>query len=88
MTTHIEHVVSRYRGKIKTWHVVNEPIDDTKGPLPGLRPTSGWKIWARITSTWRFAPRIAVDPAAELLICEYDVECTGRHRRRNGAKRS
>ena len=28
LTNHIEKVVSRYRGKIKTWHVVNEPIDD------------------------------------------------------------
>ena len=37
LTNHIEHVVSRYRGKIKTWHVVNEPIDDSKGAVPPLR---------------------------------------------------
>src|ERR1700685_1992617 len=38
MTEHIEKVVGRYRGKIKTWHVVNEPIDEANGDTPGLRP--------------------------------------------------
>jgi len=75
MTTHIERVVSRYRGKVKTWHVVNEPIDDTKGDVPGLRPN----IWLRnlgdryIDLAFRTAHE--VDPAAELVINEYDIEC-------------
>jgi endo-1,4-beta-xylanase len=75
LTTHIERVVSRYRGKIKTWHVVNEPIDDTKGAVPGLRPC----VWQQqlgekyIDLAFRTAHR--VDPSAELLLNEYDIEC-------------
>jgi endo-1,4-beta-xylanase len=74
LTTHIERVVSRYRGKIKTWHVVNEPIDDVKSGVPALRPT----VWlqhlgARYIDIALRAAR-AADPAAELLINEYDIE--------------
>jgi endo-1,4-beta-xylanase len=75
MTTHIQRVVSHYRGKIKTWHVVNEPIDDSKGALPGLRPN----VWlANLGDKYiDLAFRLAhdADPSAELLICDYDVEC-------------
>jgi endo-1,4-beta-xylanase len=75
LTTHIERVVGRYRGKIKTWHVVNEPIDDPKGVVPGLRPS----IWLRhlgeryIDLAFRLARQ--ADPSAELLVNEYDIEC-------------
>jgi endo-1,4-beta-xylanase len=67
--------VSRYRGKIKTWHVVNEPIDDAKSGAPGLRP-SVWlqHLGPRYIDIALRAAR-AADPAAELLINEYDVEC-------------
>ena len=78
MTTHIERVVSRYRGKIKTWHVVNEAIDDTKGELPGLRPN----VWLdNLGDTYidlAFRTAHEVDPAAELIINEYDVESVDR----------
>ncbi len=75
MTLHIERVMSRYRGKIKTWHVVNEPIDDPKTGVPGLRPN----IWLKnlgetyIDKAFRIAH--SVDPSAELLLNEYDIEC-------------
>jgi endo-1,4-beta-xylanase len=74
LTTHIERVVSRYRGKIKTWHVVNEAIDDTKGPVPGLRPN----VWLQqlgekyIDLAFRTARR--ADPSAELIINEFGIE--------------
>jgi endo-1,4-beta-xylanase len=77
VTNHIERVISRYRGKIKTWHVVNEPIDDTKGVVGALRPS----IWLQylgpkyIDMAFRLAHQ--VDPAAELVINEYDIECVG-----------
>jgi endo-1,4-beta-xylanase len=77
LTNHIEKVVARYRGKIKTWHVVNEPIDDAKGGVAGLRPS----VWltqlgpAYIDMAFRLAHR--VDPAAELVLNEYDIECVG-----------
>lgn len=77
LATHIEKVVSRYRGKIKTWHVVNEPIDDTRGVVGALRPS----IWLQylgpkyIDKAFRLAHQ--ADPSAELLINEYDIECAG-----------
>jgi endo-1,4-beta-xylanase len=75
MTVHIERVMSHYRGKIKTWHVVNEAIDDPKTGVPGLRPN----IWLKnlgetyIDKAFRIAHQ--ADPTAELLINEYDIEC-------------
>jgi endo-1,4-beta-xylanase len=77
LTFHIERVVSRYRGKIKTWHVVNEPIDEAKGKVAGLRPS----IWLQhfgdkyIDMAFRLAHQ--VDPSAELVLNEYDIECVG-----------
>jgi endo-1,4-beta-xylanase len=77
LTNHIEKVVSRYRGKIKTWHVVNEPIDDAKGGVAALRPS----VWLAqlgpkyIDMAFRLAHR--VDPSAELVLNEYDIECVG-----------
>jgi endo-1,4-beta-xylanase len=75
LTIHIEQVVSRYRGKIKTWHVVNEPIDDTKGEMPGLRPSVWLENLGEKYIDLAFRTAHAVDPAAELVINEYDVEC-------------
>jgi endo-1,4-beta-xylanase len=77
LTLHIEKVVGRYRGRIKTWQVVNEPIDDVKDGAAGLRPS----IWLQqlgpkyLDMAFRLAHQ--ADPAAELLINEYDVECVG-----------
>ena len=74
MALHIERVVTRYRGKIKTWHVVNEPIGDPTGDVAPLRPS----IWLRylgedyIEKAFRLAHQC--DPDAELLLNEYDVE--------------
>ena len=76
MTTHIERVVSRYRGRIKIWHVVNEPIDDDRGKV-GLRHS----IWLQylgpkyIDMAFRLAHQ--ADPAAELLLNENNIECVG-----------
>jgi endo-1,4-beta-xylanase len=75
LAVHIEQVVSRYRGKVRTWHVVNEPIAEVKdGEPPGLRP-SIWTQWLGdkyIETAFRLAHR--VDPAAELIISDYDIE--------------
>lgn len=77
LTTHIERVVSRYRGRIKTWHVVNEPIDDpVRSQGAGLRPS----LWLQnlgskyIDMAFRVAHQ--ADPSAELLLNEYGMEST------------
>lgn len=75
LVSHIEQVVSHYRGKVTTWHVVNEPIAEVKnGEPPGLRPNI-WMRWLGdkyIETALRIAHR--ADPAAELIINEYDIE--------------
>ena len=77
LTDHIETVVSRYKGVIPSWDVINEPLVDWAESAASLRPS----IWAR-----RLGPdylRIAletaaaVDPDAQLVINEYDVEFAG-----------
>jgi endo-1,4-beta-xylanase len=79
LAIHIERVVSRYRGKIKTWHVVNEAIEETKGKVAGLRPS----IWLRylgdryIDTAFRLAHQ--ADPSAELILNDYDIECVGEN---------
>jgi endo-1,4-beta-xylanase len=75
LTDHIEKVVGRYRGKIKSWHVVNEPIDEANGDAPGLRPS----VWLSnlgdryMDLAFKIAHR--VDPNCKLFINEYDLEC-------------
>lgn len=74
LTEHIETVVTRYRGRISSWDVVNEPIpDDPRGPRP-RRPC----VWSTYLGE-RYIPlafRLAAkaDPDAQLVLNEYDVE--------------
>ena len=77
LTDHIETVVSRYKGAIPSWDVINEPLVDWPESAASLRPS----IWAR-----RLGPdylRIALETAAavdsetRLVINEYDIEFEG-----------
>ena len=74
LSRHIERVVTRYRGAIWSWDVVNEPlVDDPSGP-DDLRPS----IWRRqlgadyIALALRLAH--AADPNAQLVVNEYYIE--------------
>jgi endo-1,4-beta-xylanase len=68
---HIQTVVSRYRGRVAAWDVVNEPIADTGGQLRK-------SLWLNtlgpgyITDALRWAHE--ADPAAKLYINDYGVE--------------
>jgi endo-1,4-beta-xylanase len=75
MTSHIEKVMTHYRGKIGTWHVVNEPIDDPKIGVPGLRRNIWLKNLGDKYIDIAFRAAHAVDPSAELIINDYDIEC-------------
>jgi endo-1,4-beta-xylanase len=77
LVDHIETVVSRYRGAIPSWDVINEPLVDWPENASSLRPS----IWAR-----RIGPdylrlaletTAAVDPEARLVLNEYDIEFAG-----------
>jgi endo-1,4-beta-xylanase len=74
---HIETVVSRYRGDIPSWDVINEPLVDWPEDANSLRPS----IWTKqlgadyIPIALRTTAR--VDPATRLVLNEYDVEYHG-----------
>jgi endo-1,4-beta-xylanase len=77
LVDHIETVVSRYRGAIPSWDVINEPLADWPENASSLRPS----IWAK-----RIGPdylplaletAAAVDPDARLVLNEYDIEYAG-----------
>lgn len=77
LVSHIETVVSRYRGVVPSWDVVNEPLDDWPKDAAALRPS----IWTRrlgpdyLPIALRAAAR--ADPAAQLVLNEYDIEFRG-----------
>ena len=66
MRTHIFTVVEKYKGQVKEWDVVNEPIDDSGS---GLRNSP----WLRaigedyIKLAYQFAHE--ADPDAKLVLC-------------------
>ena len=74
---HIETVVSRYRGDIPSWDVVNEPLTDWPEDANSLRPS----IWTRqlgpdyIPIALKATAR--VDPGTRLVLNEYDIEYKG-----------
>jgi endo-1,4-beta-xylanase len=77
LVDHIDTVVSRYRGAIPSWDVVNEPLVDWPQDEFSLRPS----IWTRqigpdyLSVALRAAA--AADPDAQLVLNEYDVEFEG-----------
>jgi endo-1,4-beta-xylanase len=77
LTDHIGTVVSRYRGAIPSWDVINEPLVDWPESAASLRPS----IWARRLGAdylkLALETAAAADPDAKLVINEYDVEFTG-----------
>jgi endo-1,4-beta-xylanase len=74
---HIETVVSRYRGAIPSWDVVNEPLVDRPDSAASLRPS----VWTRFLGP-DYLPialraTAAADPDARLVLNEYDIEFKG-----------
>lgn len=77
LTDHIETVVSRYKGAIPSWDVINEPLVDWPESAASLRPS----IWARQLGAdylkIALETTAAVDADARLVLNEYDVEFSG-----------
>ncbi|WP_375412292.1 endo-1,4-beta-xylanase [uncultured Bradyrhizobium sp.] len=77
LVDHIKTVVSRYRGVIPSWDVVNEPLVDFPESAASLRPS----VWTRQLGpdylSIALRTTAAVDPAARLVLNEYDVEFKG-----------
>jgi endo-1,4-beta-xylanase len=81
MKTHIQTEVGRYKGKIKSWDVVNEVIRDGGGKPGG--PYLRISNWQRIIGddfieqAFRFAHE--ADPDAELQYNDYNIETGRKH---------
>jgi len=78
MRDHIHKVVGRYKGRIKSWDVVNEALNEDGS----LRKTPWFRIIGEdyIAKAFEFAHE--ADPAAELRYNDYSIE---NERKRTGA---
>jgi endo-1,4-beta-xylanase len=74
MLRHIAAVAGRYRGRMRIWDVVNEPVEPAHGRTDGLRGAIfAEKVGAHYLDLAFHAAR-AADPTARLLLNEYGVE--------------
>jgi endo-1,4-beta-xylanase len=77
LVDHIETVVSRYRGAIPSWDVVNEPLIDWPEDATSLRPSIWTKQLGPDYLPIAFRAAAAADPDTRLVLNEYDVEFEG-----------
>jgi endo-1,4-beta-xylanase len=70
---HFSHVLSRYRGRIGEWDVVNEPIDTEHG-VDGLRTTCFQRAFGPSYIERALREARALAPTARLLINDYGFE--------------
>lgn len=71
---HIHSLAGRYRGKIHSWDVVNEPIEPKDGRPDGLRAGVFLEMMGPDYLDLAYHTARETDPAARLVVNEYDVE--------------
>ena len=71
---HIQEVAGRYRGKIHSWDVVNEPIEPKDGRPDGLRTAVFLETLGPEYLDLAYRTARETDPAARLVVNEYDIE--------------
>ena len=78
MRDHIHTVVGRYKGKIHSWDVVNEPIDEDGT----MRQSLWYKIIGEdyVAKAFQFAHE--ADPQAQLVYNDYSIENPSQAQRR------
>ncbi len=77
LVDHIETVVSRYRGAVLSWDVVNEPLVDWPKDATSLRPSIWTKLLGPDHIPIALRTTAAADPDTRLVINEFDVEFEG-----------
>jgi endo-1,4-beta-xylanase len=80
LRTHIQTVMRRYRGRIDSYDVVNEPLSDRSGLRTGAEGSKWHEILGPeyIDNAFRWARE--ADPKAQLVINEYGLESDTRKR--------
>jgi endo-1,4-beta-xylanase len=71
---HIEELAGRYRGRIHSWDVVNEPIEPKDGRPDGLRTKVFLETLGPDYLDLAYRTARQADPKALLVINEYDIE--------------
>jgi len=79
LKTHINTVVSRYKGKIYAWDVVNEAIDDNSANF--LRRSKWFEICGEDFITKAFEYAHEADPEAKLFYNDYNNELPEKRER-------
>jgi endo-1,4-beta-xylanase len=74
VTDHIRQLAGRYRGRIHSWDVVNEPIEPKDGRPDGLRTAVFIETLGPEYLDLAYHTAREVDPNARLVVNEYDVE--------------
>jgi len=77
LVDHIETVVSRYRGSILSWDVVNEPLVDWPADATSLRPSVWMQQLGPDYLSIALRTAASADPEARLVLNEYDLEYKG-----------
>ena len=71
---HIHSLAGRYRGKVHSWDVVNEPIEPKDGRPDGLRTGVFLEMMTSDYLDLAYHTARETDPSARLVVNEYDVE--------------
>ena len=71
LETYIRDVVTRYRGRISAWDVVNEPVGDGDGPY---RDSAWHQATGKDYIDWAFHAARAADPDCLLFLNDYGTE--------------
>jgi len=71
---HIKHVVTRYKGKVYAWDVVNEAVVDDNDPVKVFRETPWLKICGEEYIALAFKYAHEADPDALLFYNDYNTE--------------
>jgi endo-1,4-beta-xylanase len=74
IVAHIRALAGRYRGKIHSWDVVNEPIEPKDGRPDGLRKAVFLEALGPEYLDLAYRTARAADPQARLVVNEYDIE--------------
>ena len=70
----IRRLAGRYRGRVHSWDVVNEPIEPKDGRPDGLRTEVFLEMFGPDYLDLAYRTARETDPAARLVVNEYDVE--------------